>query len=50
MVTFFGPYDSGKSTLLKRLLVDEGCKVPDWLTISPRPETFEQNKIEALGV
>ena len=50
MVTFFGPYDSGKSTLLKRLLADDGCEVPDWLTISPRRETFEQNKIEALGL
>ena len=50
VVTFFGPYDSGKSTLLKRLLVDDGRPVPDWLTISARPETFEQNMVEALDL
>lgn len=41
VVTLFGPYDSGKSSLLKRLLVDEGQQVPDWLTVSGRRETFE---------
>lgn len=50
VVTFFGPYDSGKSTLLKRLLVDDGRRVPDWLTISARRETFEQNSVEALNL
>jgi len=41
VVTFFGPYDSGKSSLIKRLLVDSGQPVPDWLTVSARRETFE---------
>ena len=50
VVTLFGPYDTGKSTLLKRLLVDEACAVPDWLTISARRETFEQNEVECLGL
>lgn len=50
VVTLFGPYDSGKSSLLKRLLVDDGKAVPDWLTISARPETFEANEIEVSGV
>lgn len=50
MVTLFGPYDSGKSSLLKRLLVDEGGAVPNWLTISARPETFEASEIKILGV
>lgn len=41
VVTLFGPYDSGKSSLLKRLLVEEGLPVPDWLGVSGRRETFE---------
>jgi hypothetical protein len=44
-VTLFGPYDSGKSSLLKRLLVDDGIDVPAWLTISARRETFEADEI-----
>lgn len=44
VVTFFGPYDSGKSSLLKRLLVDDGQSVPDWLTVSGRRETFEPHE------
>lgn len=50
VVTFFGPYDSGKSSLLKRLLVDDGQSVPDWLTVSGRRETFEPQEASALGV
>lgn len=50
VVTFFGPYDSGKSTLLKRLLIDDGREVPDWLTISARRETFEVNSVEAINL
>jgi hypothetical protein len=49
MVTVFGPYDSGKSTLLKRLLVDAGVDVPSWLTVSARRETFEIKEVDALG-
>ena len=44
-VTVFGAYDSGKSSLLRRLLVDADIPVPDWLTISGRHETFEASKI-----
>ena len=50
VVTLFGPYDTGKSSLLKRLLVDDGRPVPDWLTISARRETFEENEVEVCGV
>ncbi len=46
VVTFFGSYDTGKSSLLRRLVVDGGETVPDWLTISARHETFENNAIE----
>lgn len=46
VVTLFGSYDTGKSSLLRRLLIDSGRSVPDWLTISARHETFESNAVE----
>lgn len=49
VVTFFGSYDTGKSALLRRILVDEGVAVPEWLTISGRHETFESNEVAAAG-
>src|SRR4051812_13898912 len=45
-VTFLGPYSSGKSTLLRRLVLDGGSPIPDWLTISARRETFELNAVD----
>jgi hypothetical protein len=45
-VTFLGPYSSGKSSLLRRLIVDDGSAVPDWLTVSARRETFELNAVD----
>jgi hypothetical protein len=49
IVTVFGAYDAGKSSLLKRLLVEAGEPVPDWLTISARRETFEIGEANAFG-
>lgn len=46
VVTLFGSYDTGKSSLLRRLLVDSDTEIPDWLTISARHETFEVNEVE----
>ncbi len=46
----FGAYDAGKSSLLKRLLVDWRAPVPDWLTVSGRRETFESKRAEAPGL
>ena len=46
----FGAYDAGKSTLLKRLLVEAGTSVPEWLTVSGRRETFEVRSIESEGI
>ena len=40
VVTMYGSYDTGKSALLRRLIVDSGSVVPEWLTISARHETF----------
>jgi len=45
-VTFLGPYSSGKSTLLRRLIIDVGGHVPEWLTVSGRRETFELNAVD----
>ncbi|KHD77623.1 hypothetical protein MB27_10950 [Actinoplanes utahensis] len=49
VVTLFGSYDTGKSSLLRRLLVDAGAEVPGWLTISARHETFEVGEVELGG-
>ncbi|MCR5977781.1 hypothetical protein GDN83_08515 [Gordonia jinghuaiqii] len=49
VVTLFGAYDTGKSSLLRRLLIDAGAQVPEWLTISARHETFEVNEVELAG-
>lgn len=46
VATLFGSYDTGKSSLLRRLLIDSGRSAPDWLTISARHETFESNAVE----
>lgn len=49
-VVVFGAYDAGKSSLLKRLLVDWKAPVPEWLTVSGRRETFESKRAEATGL
>jgi 50S ribosome-binding GTPase len=49
-VTVYGPYDSGKTTLIKRLLIESGTTVPDWLTISGRPETAKVTEAESEGI
>lgn len=49
VVTVYGAYDTGKSSLLRRLIIDAGGEVPAWLTISARHETFEVGQIEAAG-
>jgi hypothetical protein len=48
-ITVMGPYDAGKTTLLKRLLVEAGEPIPPWMTISARRETFELGEAEALN-
>lgn len=39
-VTVYGPYDSGKTSLIKRLLLEDRIEPPEWLTVSARRETF----------
>jgi predicted GTPase len=49
VVTFVGPYNAGKSSLIKRLLVDNNVAIPDWLGVSGRRETFVVNHESVLG-
>lgn len=49
-VVIYGAYDAGKSTLLKRLLIEAGTGVPEWLTISARRETFDTKEIPSGGI
>ena len=49
VITFVGPYDAGKSSLIKRLLVDNNVAIPDWLGVSGRRETFVVNHESVLG-
>jgi hypothetical protein len=49
-VTVYGPYDAGKTTLIKRLLIEDGTPVPDWLAISGRPETMQAAEAESGGI
>lgn len=49
VITLFGSYDTGKSALLRRLLIEDGRIVPEWLTISARHETFEVNELGLGG-
>ncbi len=49
VATLFGAFDTGKSSILRRLLVDSGHQVPDWLTISARHETFTDQLVDLGG-
>src|SRR4051812_45785990 len=49
-VTLIGTYGSGKSSLLRRLMADEGLDVPEWCTVSARRETFELNEVDGGSV
>lgn len=49
VITLFGAFDTGKSAIARRLLVDGGLDVPGWLTISARHETFESRHVEVDG-
>lgn len=49
-VTVYGPYDAGKSSLVTRLLEEDGTAVPSWLTIGARPETFVVGRETSAGL
>jgi hypothetical protein len=50
VVAVHGPYDSGKSTLIKRILVEDGTGVPDWLAVSGRRETLSVSSVASQGI
>lgn len=49
VVTIYGPYNAGKSSLLKRLLIDDGKNIPEWLTVKANPTTFKNDEVSVLG-
>lgn len=49
VATLFGAYGTGKSSILRRLLVDSGRPIPEWLTVSARHETFAEQTAELDG-
>lgn len=49
VATLFGAFDTGKSSILRRLLVESGEPIPAWLTITARHETFTDNLVEVDG-
>jgi hypothetical protein len=50
VVTFFGAYDTGKSSLIRRLLADKNLSIPDWLTVTARHETYSVKRISWDGL
>ncbi|GAA2374246.1 hypothetical protein Cme02nite_03300 [Catellatospora methionotrophica] len=49
-VTLVGPWSAGKSSLIKRLLVEDGSPVPPWLSVSASRETYEIREARSAGV
>lgn len=50
VVVVHGPVDAGKSTLIHRLLVEDGTTIPDWLLVSGRRETLGVSSVESCGI
>jgi hypothetical protein len=49
VAAIFGAYDAGKSSLLKRLLFEDGAAIPEWLTVSGRRETFSVDEADGAS-
>lgn len=49
VVVLAGAYNTGKTSLLRRLLADDGQAVPDWARVSAREETATVNEVQLLG-
>ncbi|BCJ74996.1 hypothetical protein CS0771_45400 [Catellatospora sp. IY07-71] len=47
--TLVGPWSAGKSSLIKRLLVEDGSPIPQWLTVSASRETYEIREAGSAG-
>lgn len=48
VILLYGAYDAGKSSLLKRLLFEDGVPVPPEITVSGRRETFSVDEFEGI--
>jgi hypothetical protein len=47
VVTVYGPYNAGKTTLIRRLLIEDGTPVPGALSVSAAPETAEVRAVDS---
>lgn len=47
VVTVYGPYNAGKTTLIRRLLIEDGTPIPDALHVSAAPETAEVRSVDS---
>ena len=45
VAVIFGAYDAGKSSLLKRILFEDGIQIPEWVIVSDRRETFAVDEV-----
>jgi hypothetical protein len=44
---FYGPYDTGKTSLIRRLLAEDNLAVPEFLTVSGKVETSAAREVPA---
>ncbi|MFD0718274.1 GTPase [Streptomyces globosus] len=49
-VVLYGPQNAGKTSLLRRLLAEDGTTVPGWAAVSARKETFAADAVESGGL
>ncbi|MFF4659198.1 GTPase [Streptomyces sp. NPDC001381] len=49
-VLLYGPQNAGKTSLLRRLLLEDGAGVPDWAAVSGGKETFETDEVRRAGL
>ena len=49
VITIFGPWSTGKSSLLKRILVDDNRRIPKWLLIGADRTTYDVGEVKAYG-
>ena len=49
-ISVHGGYDAGKSSLLKRFLVEDATPVPEWLTVGAHPTTAGLGEVDSGGV
>ncbi|MEU3143353.1 MULTISPECIES: GTPase domain-containing protein [unclassified Streptomyces] len=49
-VVLYGPQNAGKTSLLRRLLAEDGTPVPAWATVSGGKETYEAGGVGSAGL